>query len=123
MILNKLIWIAGIVIAILMMLALMNSVGGYIASGAWSGCDLVLSNPTDQTVVYNVEWLDHDIKEFQGRWIIRCGGELKSDMTYKLPDFLGMGRHRVTWSGEQTIMQNFTVDTDSTIIELSIKHF
>ena len=116
-------WIAGIAIAILMLLGLMNNIGGYIASGAWEGCDLVLSNPTDQTVAYNVEWLDHDIEEYRGYWIARCGGELKSGDTYRLSDFLGIGRHRILWSGEQTIMQNFTVGADSTVIELSIKHW
>ena len=111
-------WIAGIAIAILMLLGLIANKGM-----SWGGCDLVLSNPTDQTVVYNVEWLDHDIKEYQGYWVIRCGGELKSGETYRLPDFLGIGRHRITWSGKQSITQQFTVDINSTVIELSIKHW
>ena len=113
--------------AILMLFWLMNNAGGYIASGAWGGCDLVLSNPTDQTVIYNVEWLDHDIKEYQGYWIPRCGGELKSGATYSLPGFLSVGRHRITWRGEQiltqVLIQKFTVNPSSTIIELSIKHW
>jgi len=111
--------IAGITIAILMLLGLIVNEGM-----SWSGCDLALSNSTDQTVIYNVEWLDHNIKEYQGFWVTRCSGELKAGATYRLSDFLGIGRHRITWHGnEQSLTQHFTVDADSTIIELSIKHW
>ena len=33
---------------------------------SWSGCDLVLGNRLDETVIYKVEWLDHAIKKYHG---------------------------------------------------------
>ena len=64
-------------------------------ASAWSGCDLFIKNNTKEKITYHVEWLDHNIKKYKGYWIPRCGGELKPGETYSLPDFLGIGRHRV----------------------------
>ena len=67
------------------------------SEGAWSGCDLVLTNDTDVTMTYHVSWLDHGIEKYKGYWIPRCCGELKPGESTTLSDFLGVGRHEVKW--------------------------
>ena len=71
------------------------------ATSDWKKCEteVTMLNTTEQSVIYNVEWIDHDIKSFQGRPITRCGGELaahKSDTPSRLFR-LCLGQHRVTW--------------------------
>jgi len=71
------------------------------AASDWKKCntELIMSNPTDSKMVYHVLWIDHDLKDYKGRPIPRCGGEILPGMVDSMSkDFkLCIGRHAALW--------------------------
>lgn len=87
-------WIAGLAIAGLMLLGLIVPKSCH----ADEGVALTICNETDRVVSYVVLWKDHDIEEYKGQWVPRCGGELQPGDVYDVGDDsfkLGSGLHYV----------------------------
>ena len=68
----------------------------------WKKCNtsLIMANPMETKLTYNVSWLDHDFKKLKGQYVSRAGGEIQPYEIYyaSKKDFrLCPGRHRVIW--------------------------
>lgn len=69
----------------------------------WKKCntELILANTHDFVLIYNIKWLDHDLEDYKGYYIRRCGGEIQPyamNNTADNSEFrLCPGRHVIIW--------------------------
>lgn len=89
------------VILFISLLLIFGSAQTY-AAGDWKKCKtkMAISNTKDKPMLYRLFWLDHDVKEHQGRPAERAGGGIQPNtLEGTSKEFrLCPGRHIMFWS-------------------------
>jgi len=89
------------VLKLAMAMMVVLALASVVPAKDWKTCktSVIIANTTNTKCVYHVYWLDHDVKEYQGRPIPRCGGEIKAYSMEPLtePFHLCPGRHIALW--------------------------
>ena len=92
-------WIIGTIAAVVGFALLSTA---YDVAHGFKECPtkLQLFNPLDQPITYKLSWFDHNIPEYKGQPIIRCGGGLDAFERYVIRDEFRLcpGKHSIEWS-------------------------
>lgn len=87
-------FVVGFVIGTILVLGTWDAWGW---ASDWRKCDtrLMITNPLKHKIIYHIFWWDHNIEEFKGKPVVRCGGEIPAEDARDMgEDFrLCPGRH------------------------------